>query len=63
MHGRLEPRDSGSYCSCPGMKRKGRFDGIHGNRKGKIGKSITLVSFSSLVISKAKIVCSQNVYT
>lgn len=38
MHGRLEPRDSGSYCSCPGMKRKGRFDGIHGNRKGKIGK-------------------------
>ena len=38
IHGRLEPRDSGSYCSCPGMKRKGRFDGIHGNRKGKIRK-------------------------
>lgn len=44
MQDRLEPRDSGSYCSCPGMKgkkereREKRFNGIHGNRKGKIGK-------------------------
>lgn len=38
MQGRLEPRDSGSYCSCPDMKQKGRDDGIHGNRKGRIWK-------------------------